>query len=168
MLTMGLIDSIRVLNNLKRRRVIRDYVLIGGVAATAYMEPVFTEDLDVVVMVDTDEEYLQLFQAVSDYSEGMEGMHHILGEVPVQFFPTTIKPLYGDALRTARQVRVGNLRVKVASPEHLVLLALEAFRERDRFRIAALLPLTDTSILDELTRRFDETGTLTRRLDTLR
>jgi hypothetical protein len=73
---MGLVDSIRVLNNLKRRRIIRDYVLIGGVAATAYMEPVFTEDLDVVVMVDTDEEYLHLFQAVSSYPDGMDGTSH--------------------------------------------------------------------------------------------
>lgn len=132
---MGLVVSIRVLNNLKRRRIIRDYVLIGGVAATAYMEPVFTEDLDVVVMVDTDEEYLHLFQAVSSYPDGMDGTHHILGGVPVQIFPSTAKPLYDDALGNARRVRVGNLRVKVASPEHLVLLALEAFRERDRFRI---------------------------------
>ena len=164
---MGLVVSIRVLNNLKRRRIIRDYVLIGGVAATAYMEPVFTEDLDVVVMVDTDEEYLHLFQAVSSYPDGMDGTHHILGGVPVQIFPSTVKPLYDDALGNARRVRVGNLLVKVASPEHLVLLALEAFRERDRFRITALLPLTDPSILNGLMRRFDETGELTRRLDTL-
>lgn len=165
---MGLIDSIRVLNNLKRRRVIRDYVLIGGVAATAYMEPVFTEDLDVIVMVDTDEEYLQLFQAVSGYSDGREGMHHIIGGVPVQIFPTTVKSLYLDTLHNARRVRVGNLRVKVASPEHLVILALEAFRERDKLRIVALLPLTETNVLDDLIRRFDETDTLTCRLDTLR
>ena len=80
---MGLVDSIRVLNNLKRRRIIRDYVLIGGVAATAYMEPVFTEDLDVVVMVDTDEEYLHLFQAVSSYP--MAWMERITSSVASQF-----------------------------------------------------------------------------------
>ena len=40
-------------------------------------------------------------------------------------FPTTIKPIYRDALANARQTRIGNVRVKVASPEHLVVLALE-------------------------------------------
>ncbi|PKB84032.1 MAG: hypothetical protein BZY88_00990 [SAR202 cluster bacterium Io17-Chloro-G9] len=165
---MGLADSIRVLNNLKRRRVIRDYALIGSVAATSYMEPIFTEDLDIVVLVNTDEEFQQLFLQVTSYSDGMEGMHHVLGGVLVQLFPTTIKPLYEDTLHDARRARVGNLRVKVASPEHLVLLALEAFRERDRFRITALRPSVDERKLNGLLRRFDETGTLTSRLQTLR
>ena len=165
---MGLADSIRTLNSLKRRRIIRDYALIGGVAATAYMEPVFTEDLDVIVLVDTHEEYVQLFRQMADYSERMEGMHHVLGGVLVQMLPTTIKPVYRDALQAARRVRVGNLRVKVASPEHLILLALDAFRDRDKFRVAHLLHQTDTQVLNGLLGRFDETGILTQRLQTLR
>ena len=50
---MSFADAVRVLNVLKRRRVIRDYALIGAVAATAYMEPMFTEDLDIIVLADT-------------------------------------------------------------------------------------------------------------------
>ena len=160
-------DAIRVLNGLKRRRIIRDYVLIGAVAATAYMEPVFTEDLDIIVLVDTDEEYRRVFQRVADFADGVEGMHYILGGTPVQIFPTTVKPVFRDTLEQARLARVGNLRVKVASPEHLVLLYLEAFRARDRLRIPHLLLEADKGRLESLLRRFDETGILASRLQTL-
>ncbi|MDP6548833.1 MAG: hypothetical protein QF659_02015 [Dehalococcoidia bacterium] len=160
-------DAIRVLNGLKRRRIIRDYALIGAVAATAYMEPVFTEDLDVIVLVSTDDEYLRVFQRVADYADGVEGMHYILGGTPVQMFPTTVKPLFRDTLEQARRARVGNLRVKVATPEHLIALYLEAFRARDRLRIPHLMTAADKGRLEALLRRFDETGELTRRLQTL-
>jgi hypothetical protein len=131
------------------------------------MEPMFTEDLDIVVLVDTDEEYLSVFRRIAQEAEGREGMHYILGSVPVQMFPTTTEPLYLDALKGARRARVGGLRVKVASPEHLTLLFLEAFREKDRFRIRSLLPKVDTGYLNRLLEDFDDEGRLTRRLQTL-
>jgi hypothetical protein len=164
---MAFSDAIHRLNTLKRRRLIRDYVIIGAVAATAYMEPMFTEALDIVVLVDTDEEYLSVFRRIAQEAEGREGMHYVLGSVPVQMFPTTIKPLYLDALKGARRARVGEFRVKVASPEHLLLLFLEAFREKDRFRIRSLLPKVDAGYLNRLLEDFDDEGRLTRRLQTL-
>ena len=48
---MPLVDAIRALNHLKQRGVIRDYVVFGVVAATVYMEPVLTQDLDINVLV---------------------------------------------------------------------------------------------------------------------
>jgi len=166
---MSFSDAIRILNTVKRRKVIRDYALIGAVAATAYMEPVFTEDLDIIVLVDTDEEYVRTFRRVAEFADGREGMHYVLGGVPVQMFPTTTKPLYLDTVKKARPARIGGLRVKVASPEHLILLYLEAFREKDHFRIRRLLLDADLDNLYALLGRFDdEEGRLTRRLQTLR
>lgn len=166
---MSFSDAIRVLNSLKRRRIIRDYAIIGGVAATAYMEPLFTEDLDILVLVDSDEEYLQVFRRVADLAEGKLGMHYILGRTPVQMFPTTTKPLYQDALKQARLARVGNLQVKVATPEHLIVMLLEAFRDKDQLRIRRLLPVADRGKLRALLERFDdENQTLAQKLQTLR
>lgn len=164
---MPFADAIRTLNSLKRRRIIRDYALIGSVAATAYMEPIFTEDLDIIVLVETDEEYMQVFRRVAEFADGSEGMHYILNDVPVQIFPSTTTPLYRDTLEQARPARVGNLRVKVASPEHLVLLSLEAFRDKDRFRILRLLPVADKDRLHTLLARFDDEKTLAHRLQSL-
>ena len=141
---------------------------MGSVAATAYMEPIFTQDLDIVVLVDTDEEYLSTFRRVVEEAEGIEGMHVVLGGTPVQMFPTTVKPLYLDTMVQAHAVRLGNLRVKVASPEHLILLCLEAFREKDQHRIRGLLPEADTDEVVRLLEEFDDDGTLAARLQTLR
>jgi len=165
---MSFADAVRVLNVLKRRRVIRDYALIGAVAATAYMEPMFTEDLDIIVLADTDEEYLRTFRRVAEFAEGREGMHYTLGGVPVQMFPTATKPLFRHTLEKARLARIGGLRAKIASPEHLILLYLEAFRDKDRFRIGRLLLVADMVQVRTLLVRFDdEENRLAHRLQTL-
>jgi predicted nucleotidyltransferase len=162
---MSFTEAFKVLNGLKRRKVIRDYVVIGAVGATNYMEPVFTEDIDVVVLVDTDEEYRRTFAAIAQQTEAQDGMHQVLGGVPVQLFPSTIMPLYRDTLEGALQVRFGNLRVKFASAEHLILLYLLAFRERDHLRVRSLLLNIDEGRLQELLDRFDdEENTLAGRL----
>lgn len=165
---MSFADAVRILNSLKRRRVIRDYVLIGSVAATFYMEPMFTQDLDVIVLAESDDEYVEMFRRVAQFAEGQEGMHYTLGGVPVQIFPSTIKPLYLDTLKNARQARIGNIRVKVASPEHLILLSIEAFRAKDKLRIQQLLSAVDMGRLTTLLERFDdEESTLAQRLQSL-
>ena len=166
---MSFTEAFKALNGLKRRKVIRDYVVIGAVAATTYMEPVFTEDIDVIILVDTDEEYRSTFGAISEIAEGQDGMHQVLGGVPVQLFPSTTMPLYRDTLEGARQVRINNLRVNIASAEHLILLYLLAFRERDHLRVRNLLRNVDEGRLHILLERFDDgEGTLARRLQGLR
>ena len=166
---MSFVDAIRALNRLKRRRVLRDYVVFRAVAATAYMEPILTEDLDIIVLVDSDEEYIRTFRRVGESADAMEGMHFVLGGVPVQMFPSTTKPLYRDAFENARSTRMGGLRVKLASPEHLVVFYLEAFREKDHHRIQTLLPRSSSDHIRRLLERFDdEDGRLASRLQTLR
>ena len=70
---MSFSDAVRVLDGLRNRGVIRDFAVIGAVAAAAYVEPATTEDLDVVVLVDTDEEYLEVFRRLGEWAERMEG-----------------------------------------------------------------------------------------------
>lgn len=166
---MAFIDAVAALNKFKRRRIIRDYAIIGAVAATAYMEPVFTEDIDVVILADSDEEYLRAYGAIAAESETMDGMHHILGGVPVQIFPSTVMPLYRDAVEQAKKVRIDSIRAKVATAEHLILLYLTANRPRDRLRVGYLLEEADESRLQSLLERFDDSQkTLAVRLRSLR
>lgn len=133
------------------------------------MEPIFTEDLDAVILVDSDDEYLQAFGAISGESETQEEIQQVLGGVPVQMFPTTVMPLFRDAVEKARKVRIGNVRAKVATAEHLVVLYLESNRQRDRLRISYLLDDIDEETLDGLLEEFDDQEkTLTLRLKGLR
>lgn len=166
---MSFIAALGELNSLKRRRIIKDYAVIGAVAATAYMEPVFTEDIDVIVLVDTDQEYRRTFGRIAELAEGQDGMHQVLGGVPVQLFPSTVMPLYRDAVENARQIRIDNLRVKIATAEHLILLYLLANRDRDRLRTRYLLRNVSADRLQELLEKFDDSEkTLTSRLQSIR
>ena len=166
---MAFIDAVAALNDFKRRRVIRDYAIIGAVAATAYMEPIFTEDIDVVILVDSDEEYLQTYGIIAGQAENQEGMHQVLGGVPVQLFPSTVMPLYRDAVEQARKVRINNMRAKVATAEHLILLYLTANRQRDRLRVSYLIEDADETRVHSLLERFDDQQkTLADRLQSLR
>ena len=166
---MAFIDAVAALNGFKRRRIIRDYAIIGAVAATAYMEPMATADLDVIILVDTDEEYLHTFGLISEYAEGQEGMHQILGGVPLQVFPSNLMPLYQDTVENARKLRIGNMRAKVATPEHLILLGLLANREQDHIRIRHLLRNADSERLTGMIERFDDAEkTFAIRLQSLR
>ena len=166
---MAFIDAVSALNGFKRRRIIRDYAIIGAVAATAYMEPISTEDIDVVILVDTDAEYLQAYGVIAEQAGGQEGMHQILGGVPIQLFPTTVMPLYRDAVEQANKVRIDNVRTKVATPEHLILLYLTANRQRDRLRVGYLVEDADENKLQALLDRFDDAEkTLTGRLQSIR
>ena len=57
----------------------------------------------------------------------------------------------------------------VAAAEHLVLLYLLAFREKDRIRVRYLLQDLDQELLKNLVERFDDgENTLSRRLQELR
>ncbi len=61
------------------------------------------------------------------------------------------------------------MRIKVATPEHLVVMSLVAFRPKDKVRIPLLLAASDDATLDTLLVRFDDgQGTLAKRLRSLR
>ena len=166
---MGFIDAISRLNDFKRHRVIRDYAIIGAVAATAYMEPFFTEDLEIIILVDTDEEYLKAYNIIATQAENQEGMHQAFGGIPVQIFPTTTMPLYLDTVEQVIKVRINNVRAKVATAEHLILLLLLANRQRDRMRVGLLLEDADESKLHSLLERFDDQQkTLANKLQSIR
>ena len=153
---MAFVDAVSALNDFKRRRRIRDYPIIDAVAATAYMEPIFTEDIGVVILADSDEEYLQAHNVIAEQAENQEGMHQVLGGVPVQLFPSTVMPLYRDAVEQARKVRINNTRAKIATAEHLILLYLTANRQRDRLRVGYLIEDADEGRLKSLLERFDD------------
>jgi hypothetical protein len=62
---------------------------------------------------------------------------------------------------------VGGIR-KIASPEHLIVLYLDAFRYKDQLRIRRLLEVADIEYIRALLERFDdEQGKLQSRLKEL-
>ena len=58
--------------------------------------------------------------------------------VPVQFLPA-YNPLVEEALTEARQVSYGDTTTRVLRPEHLLAMALQTGRDKDRERVRLLL-----------------------------
>lgn len=102
--------------------IISRYALGGAVAATFYIEPAATEDIDVFVA----------------RGARVDGEHLVIGSWPVQFLPAT-SPLQSDALDAARSIDVEGQLVPVLSAEHLAAIALDTSRLKDKVRLQQFL-----------------------------
>lgn len=162
---MSLVDVIRVLNKLKSSKTLKDYAIFGSVAASYYTVPIYTEDIDVMVLASTDSDYVKIYRELNKFSTQTDTFSFVIAGLKVQILPTSISDLYGDSLETAKQLKTEGVATKVVDKEHLILLALLANRPKDRYRVTLLLPLADKSYLNSLLRRFDTDGTLKKRLD---
>jgi len=83
----------------------------------------------------------------------------MIGDLPIQFLPSFISPLFDEAIRKARRITVGGVPSKVVRVDYLIALLLVSFRTKDKIHILSLLELTDRKELDEILRRFEDEKT---------
>ena len=133
--------TLRVLNDLERAGVVRRYAIGGAMGATFYVEPVLTFDLDVfVVLPQTSGGLLTLaplYEALRarGYCEEKECVN--IAGVPVQFLPA-YNALLEEALAEARETRYEATLTRVLRAEHLLAIALQTGRDKDRERVRLL------------------------------
>ena len=165
--------TVRFLNRLRRRRVIRDYVIVGGVAALRYTAPRATKDVDAMVLVDDLlREYGSVWSRILAEAGGVSSGQLIYvteADTWIDVLATGGSPFFEEVLRTAELDTVApGVRGKFARPECLILMSLEAWRpDPDYSRVATLYQIADRRRLDGLLRRYDSDGKLTRRLNSL-
>ena len=145
---MSLAETLTVLNKLVDDGVIDTYAIAGAVAAYYYIEPTLTEDLDVLITLDTTgpsgllalTPILSALSAMGYTEFRDEGI--VIGEWPVQFWPVA-NALDAEALQTAKSIDVsiqGNVfKTWVLLPEYLVAKALEVGRSKDNARIVQFI-----------------------------
>jgi len=133
--------TLQVLNDLERAGVVRHYAIGGAMGATFYIEPVLTFDLDVfVVLPQTSGGLLTLaplYEALRarGYREEKECVN--IEGVPVQFLPV-YNALLEEALEEARETRYEATPTRVLRAEHLLAIALQTGRDKDRERVRLL------------------------------
>ncbi|MEK7354202.1 MAG: hypothetical protein AABZ77_06835, partial [Chloroflexota bacterium] len=136
-------------------------------AASYYTVPIYTDDIDIIVLASTDSDYVKVYREINEFSSQTDTFSFLISGLKVQILPTSISDLYADSLQTAKQLKTEGITTRVVDKEHLILLALLANRPKDRYRVMLLIPLADRSYLNSLLRRFDSNGTLKKRLDEL-
>ena len=148
---MTLRNTIEVVTQLAAKRVIANYAIAGAVSALNYVEPMLTEDLDILISVDGFEKQpsglpllgpIEKALAEMGYTErtnvgfGIEGW-------PVQFLPVA-SPLDEEGLEQAIEIDAAEpeekpLKARCLRAEHVVATALKIDRLKDLARIQAFL-----------------------------
>jgi hypothetical protein len=153
---LGLKNILIQLNQLKANGIIQDYAIGGGYAVMYYDLPVATYDLDILVLISGEDDYHRLYEYFRAQGNKIENVYVFIDEMPVQFLPNYISPLFNQAIVEADLIAFQDVQAKVVKLEYLVALLLTAFRPKDRIRIQELLNKADKKQLLNIIRRFDD------------
>ncbi|MEW6041279.1 MAG: nucleotidyltransferase [Elusimicrobiota bacterium] len=140
-------EAIKVINELKEKRLIKDYAIGGGIAAIYYIEPFLTYDLDIFILITKEDKELILLTPIYNFLESKgyhwKGEHIVIGEMPVQLIPAD--ELEEEAIDNARKIKFEGIETKVIKPEYLIPILLRAGREKDKEKITKLLEQADVN-----------------------
>ncbi len=158
---MAIRDVMRTLRVMKEEGSFTDFMVFGPVAAMAHTRPFYTKDVDIAVVVDSDEEYRAVLRRLSDFGT-IKGFAVEIGGTLAEIFPDDISPIIRHAVKHALRRKVDGSFVKIAPPEHLLLEAVRAGRVDDHARVLMLNEAIDRRGLNALFRKLDSHGTLRR------
>jgi hypothetical protein len=134
--------TLQVLNALEGDRVLIRYAIGGAMAATFYAEPVLTFDLDIFVALPSPTGPLltltRLYEELRKRGYPDEGECVTIAGVPVQFLPA-YNALIEEALSEARDTNYEQTPTHVVRAEHLIAIAVQTGREKDRQRVRLLM-----------------------------
>jgi hypothetical protein len=141
--------TLEVINRMQAAGVIDKYAIGGAVAATFYLEPSATLDIDIfVALKKIPGSSLLTVAPVYEYltSRGYktEKEYIVIEEWPVQFLPPS-DALDEEALQQAVETEVERVRTRVMTAEHLVAIALKTARAKD---FARILQFVESGALD--------------------
>ena len=129
-----------LLNELKHRRIIKDYTIGGGVAAYRYIERP-TKDLDIFILLESQRALIDL-SPIWNYLKGKGyskwvGQYLLIEEYPIEFIPA--KGLDEEAIKRALVISYEGIRTKVMRPEYLIAIFLKVGRLKDKNRVRLML-----------------------------
>ena len=136
-------EALHYLGQMRESGVIGSYAIGGAMAATFYIDPITTFDLDVFVALPQKADNLLLSLAplynhlrAAGFKEDKECV--IIYGVPVQFLPA-YNPLVEEALERAVEMDYDGVKVRVFSAEHLAAIALQTGRGKDYVRVQSFV-----------------------------
>lgn len=155
-------NTIKVINELKQKGLIKDYAIGGAIAVLRWVEPFFTRDLDIFIIPieATSNKRLINLSAIYDYLKRKRynkwvGQWLIIEGIPVEFIPA--QGLAEESVEKAREIKFARVKTKVITPEYLIALLLLAGRQKDKLKVEMLLKQTkiDFRKLEEILKKYD-------------
>jgi hypothetical protein len=132
--------ALRIIKDMARQGIIKAYAIGGGIAATYYIEPVLTYDLDIFFIPAG--EGLDVLAPIYEYARergfGAEAEAILIEGFPVQFIPA-YNDLVREAVENATTLKYRDVEARVVTAEYLAAIALQTGRAKDRERLVRLL-----------------------------
>jgi predicted nucleotidyltransferase len=136
--------TLEIINQLKQDELIRDFAIGGAIGALKWVEPFFTRDLDVFIVLRAEPKNKELvvLTPIYDYlaDKGYKkwvGQWLMIEEIPVEFIPAV--GLSAEAVKQSVAVDFEGVETKVMTPEYLIALFVKAGRDKDIIKIKMLL-----------------------------
>ena len=148
--------ALRIINELVRLGLIKAYAIGGGIAATYYIEPILTYDLDVFFI--PNREGLDELAPIYDYARA-RGFAFQAETILIEGFPVQFIPAYNDLVREAvadaATLKYRDVEAKVVKVEYLAAIALQTGRAKDRERVIRILEEAeiDRAFLDRILKK---------------
>lgn len=137
-----MIEIVRVLNDMMKDGIIKNYAVFGAVAQMRYTEAVVTMDVDILIDLKDHPNSLAVLTPLYEYchTKGYEpeGEAIRIGEWPAQFIPAYDR-LTTDAVNNADESDLDGVAVRVVRADYLAVIALGVGRIKDFMRILALI-----------------------------
>ena len=151
---MGIKEVLVNLNKLKETGIIIDYAIGGGYGVMFHGVSLSTYDLDVFVILATENDFHKLYEYYRIQGAIIEGVYIYIEGMPVQFLPN-ISLLSNRAIEEAIIVEFEGVTSRFINIEYLVLLLLTSYREKDKIRLKELIRKGNKNIILSLIGKFD-------------
>ncbi|MBI5100870.1 MAG: nucleotidyl transferase AbiEii/AbiGii toxin family protein [Nitrospirae bacterium] len=167
---MPLIESFRqtitFFEGLQKDGFIEEYALIGGLALSAWVRPRTTRDIDFVVAVSRKTDWSEIASVIetrlnkrvavqkgTQRTNIKEKLSYAVGSLEVDVISTRGFDLAAEAIGQAVVAEVFDKKVKVVTPEYLILLKLLPLSGQDVLDIKALAKKADIDTVRSLAER---------------
>ncbi len=150
--------ALKVVRELRDKKVILDFAIGGGIAVLYYVEPLLTYDLDIFFI--PAEEQFNALAPIYDYLKEkgykIHREHVIIEGVPVQFIPV-YNELIKEAVQNSVAAKYGRINTKVLTVEYLVAVMFQTHRAKDRERLLKIFEevKVDLKFLRKLLKKFN-------------
>lgn len=136
--------TLQTLQELQNEGFYSRWAISGAMSLNMYIDPVFTEDLDVTIQLPPSSGLIvtlaPIFSELASRGfDKIDGDHVDIAGVSVQFLAFVPGSLEDDAMREARSLTLFGVQAFVFPLEHLLAIMIQLGRSKDKQRLASII-----------------------------